>query len=114
MNKKVIDTLFFLIGFGMIFNKVPKLIQPPWIGGPLSDKIVFGPIIVGLVYSLYCQFKYKNVFVNFSIFKKFLASYSSLLFISLIVGLYYYPYYGQILSGPYDQIAKSSEVLSFF
>lgn len=114
MNKKVIDTLFFLIGFGMIFNKVPKLIQPPWIGGPLSDKIVFGPIIVGLVYSLYCQFKYKNVFVNFSIFKKFLASYSSLLFISLIVGLYYYPYYGQILSGPYDQIAKSSEVLIFF
>ena len=43
----------------------------------------------------------------------FLAAYVAVLFISLIHGLYIYPYYDLIFNGPANQIEKLPIVLAF-
>ena len=75
MNYKIRNILFLLISFFLIFNNVPKVIQQNNIGGSLLDKLVFYPIFIGLIYTVYCQYKYKNVLVNFDKFLKFILVY---------------------------------------
>ena len=68
MNYKIRNILFLLISFFLIFNNVPKVIQQNNIGGSLLDKLVFYPIFIGLICTVYCQYKYKNVLVNYNKF----------------------------------------------
>ena len=64
MNKKAINILFFLISLFLIFNNVPKIIQMNFIGGgTLGNKLVFYPLIIGLIYTIYCQYKHKNILI---------------------------------------------------
>ena len=103
---------FFLICFSLVFNNIPKPIQMNFIGAILSSKLVFYPFIIGLVYTLYSEYKYKNVFVNFKLFSKFLLIYLVITFLSLIIGLYTYPYYDLIINSPTLQIEKLPKVIS--
>lgn len=75
MNNSIVNKLFLLISFFLIFNNIPKVIQQNNIGGPLLDKLVFYPIFIGSIYTVYSQYKYKNVLVNFDKFLKFIAIY---------------------------------------
>lgn len=111
INKKVINGLFSVIVFTLIFNNMPKNIQIIFIGGLLQNKLIFYPIFIGLVYSIYCQYKYKNIFVSFNRFSKFIIVYLGGICISLIIGLYTYPYYDLILNGPITQIEKLPKVV---
>ncbi len=111
MNKKVINILFFFISFFLIFNNIPKVIQMNFLGGPVGNKLLFYPLFIGFIYTIYCQYKYKNILVNFDKFIKFIAVYLALTFISLIVGLYNYPYYDLVINGPVTQIEKLPKVM---
>lgn len=82
------------------FLAIPKIIQVGVIGDILHSKLVFYPIFIGLIYTLYCQYKYKNVLVNYNKFLKFIIIYFSVMLISLIIGLYNYPYYDLVLNRP--------------
>lgn len=114
MNKKAINILFFLISLFLIFNNVPKIIQMNFIGGgTLGNKLVFYPLIIGLIYTIYCQYKHKNILINFDKFLKFIAVYLAITFISLIIGLYNYPYYDLVINGPVTQIEKLPKVMAF-
>lgn len=113
MNNKVRDALFLLMCFTLIFNIVPKPLQMPFIGGPLGTKLVFYPVVLGMLYTLYCQCKYGNIIIEFDKVKKYVAIYLGVTMLSLIVGLYTYPYYDLILAGPKDQIEKLPKVLAF-
>lgn len=64
MNVKYRDLIFFLICFSLIFNNIPKSIQMNFIGGPVGDKLVIFPLIIGILYSVWCEWKYKNILVN--------------------------------------------------
>ena len=113
MNKKAINILFFLISLFLIFNNVPKIIQMNFIGGgTLGNKLVFYPLIIGLIYTIYCQYKHKNILINFDKFLKFIAVYLAITFISLIIGLYNYPYYDLVINGPVTQIEKLPKVIA--
>lgn len=43
MQYKLINIIFFLICFGLIFNNIPKALQMSFWGGPIGDKLVFLP-----------------------------------------------------------------------
>lgn len=113
MDKKIRDILFFCICFSLIFITIPKPIQMNLIGGPLSNKLVFYPVIVGIVYSIYCQYKYKNVFVYINILKYFTVVYTIIVVLSLVIGLYKYPYYDLVVNGPINQIGRLPSIISF-
>lgn len=112
MNTKYINYLFFFIILFLIFNNTPKLTQMNFVGGVLGSKLVFYPIVFGMIYTLYCQYRYKNVLVNFYKFLKFIAIYFTIIFISLIIGLYTYPYYDLVLNGPVTQIEKLPKLIN--
>lgn len=59
MNTKICNLIFLLISIFLIFNTIPKPIQMNFIGGILGNKLSFYPFIVGFIYTLYCQYKYK-------------------------------------------------------
>ena len=112
MNKKVINLLFFIIVLFFIFNNIPKALQINFIGGILQTKLVFYPIFVSLIYTLYCQYKYKNVLINLDKFLKFIVIYFCVMLISLVIGLYSYPYYDLVLNGPVTQVEKLPKVIN--
>lgn len=70
------------------------------------------PLLIGFIYTAYCQWKYKDVIYKWNVFKKFIFAYLAVLLVSLAWGLFNYPYYEQILNGPADQIEKLPKVLA--
>lgn len=113
MNRRVRNTLFFLMVFVLIFDSVPKPIQMNFIGGPVGGKLEFYPLMAAFIYSFYCQYRYHNVFVDFKVFCKYAAIFVGIMMLATIVGLIDYPYYDLILNGPADQIEKLPKVMSF-
>lgn len=73
MSRKMRDILFFLIVFTLIFNSIPKAIQLNFIGGPAGDKLCVYPLLVGFLYSFWCQYKYGDVFCDAKKFLKYIA-----------------------------------------
>ena len=111
-NISNVNKLFWTISFLLIFNNILKFLQVNFIGGVLQNKLVFYPIFIGLIYTLYYQYKYKNVLVNLDKFLKFIIIYFSVMLISLVIGLYTYPYYDLVLNGPVTQIEKLPKVIN--
>lgn len=112
MNKNMKNKIFFIIVLFLIFNNIPKQLQMPFISGILLNKLVFYPIFSGLVYTLYCQYKYKNIFINFERFYNFIFVYVGGICVSSFAAFYTYPYYDLVLNAPVIQIDKLSKVLS--
>ena len=106
MQRKICNIIYFFLVAFLIFDNIPNLLRMNFIGGILAIKLSFYPFIVGFVYTLYCQYKYKNVLVNLDKFFKFVMLYLMITLMSLIVGLYNYPYYDLIVNGPITQIEK--------
>lgn len=113
MNKKICNTLFFFICFCLIFCTIPKFLQLNFLTGVLIGKLTFYPLIIGIFYTVYCHYKYKNVFIKFNVFKKYIVIFLGVNFLSLIIGLLIYPYYNLILDGPSNQIEKLPIVLDW-
>lgn len=113
LNRRVRNTLFFLMVFVLIFDSVPKPIQMNFIGGPVGGKLEFYPLMAAFIYSFYCQYRYHNIFVDFKVFCKYAAIFVGMMMLATIVGLINYPYYDLILNGPADQIEKLPKVMSF-
>ena len=108
------NRLFLFICICLPFLFIPKVLQLNFIGGPIGSEMIVYPIIMSYVYTLYCQFKFKNVVVDLVIMKRFIFAYLFVLFLSLGWGLWQYPYYDLIMQGPGDQIAKLPAILVFF
>lgn len=77
----------------------------------MADKLTFYPLFISLIYVCYYQYKVRKILIDFGRFKSFLMIYMIILMISLLVGLYDYPYYGQILNGPSNQIEKLTQII---
>ena len=108
-NKIFIVELIFL---SIVFNEIPRNLQMNFLGGPVQSKLVFYPLFIGFIYTIYCQYKYKDVLVNFDKFIKFILVYLAITFISLIIGLYNYPYYDLIINGPVTQIENCQNLMA--
>jgi hypothetical protein len=114
MNEKICNTLFWIIGLTLIFNNTPKTIQMNFWGGLIGHKMIVYPLIIGYIYTAYSHYKYRNILVYFDKFKKFVLLYATITMLSLLVGLYTYPYYNLVFSGPINQIEKLPMVLAYF
>lgn len=110
-NVKIIDRLFFLICFFLIFSNIPESLQINTIGSVLKDKLIFYPLALGGIYTIYLQYKYNNIFVNLNKFVLYFCIFLIVNLLSLIFGLINYSYYELILNGPVDQIEKLPKVL---
>lgn len=111
MNTKIKELLFGAICIVLIFNNIPPKINMLFLGGPVGKKLVFYFLNMGFLYTAYCQYKYKNVLVNFDKFIKYIFAYLAVMLLSVVVGLYNYPYYDLVLNGPINQIEKLPKVI---
>lgn len=66
--ERIINKIFCFICLFLQFLAIPQIIQVGVIGDILYSKLVFYPIFIDLIYTLYCQYKYKNVLVNYNKF----------------------------------------------
>ena len=64
MNTKFINFLFVIILISPPLKFANKIFTlPGFISGPFTTDLVAWPLIIGMVYTLYCQFKYGNIIV---------------------------------------------------
>ncbi len=113
LNRKIIDTIFISLIVCLMFEGIPKILYFRFLGGPITAKLVWMPLVIGLLYTLYCNYKYKNLFVNLDKFLKYIAVYFGIVLFSLVLGLYNYPFYGEIQVRENDVAIISSYIGSY-
>ena len=72
MNRKFIDILFTILVFSLPFKYIPNVLWQNFLGGAFGQDLVVYPLLIGFIYTAYCQWKYKNVVYKWDIFKKFI------------------------------------------
>lgn len=107
------DVLFFIICFTLIFNNIPKPLQMYFIGGPVGSKLAFYPLVIGMAYTISCKRHYADAFINKNTFIVYSCTYILASLLSLLIGLYSYPYWALVLNGPIDQIERLARLISF-
>lgn len=112
MNYKVIDFIFFLICCSLPFSMIPLDVRFVLFGS-FGNHLLSYPIFVGFCYTIYCHYKYRNVFVDFKRVLRFLLIYGSVLIFSVVVGLYNFPYYEDVLTGPVSQVSRIPVLMKF-
>lgn len=113
MSTKVCDIILGMIIFSLIFNTIPQILRLNFLGGSLAGQLTLYPLLIGMIYTIYCQWRYRNIFIYWDAFCKFIWLYVGVTLVSTIWGLYTYPYYDIVLLGPTNQITKLPYVLDF-
>ncbi len=111
MNKKIIDILFCLICICLLFKFIPSRFWMLTLGGPVGTDWIAYPLLLGFLYTGYCQIRYGGILIINRTLLIWGGIYLGILFLSLLFGLWEYPYYDLILSGPVSQIPKLPLVL---
>lgn len=106
INKKICDVIFGGMVFTLIFSDIPAEIHLNFLGGSFAKHLTLYPLAVGIMYTIYCQGKYKRIFINGRSFFTFFGICLAVSLGSTLWGLYTYPYYAEVLHGPIDQIEK--------
>lgn len=113
INSKVRDVLFFLLCFTLPFIHIPEFLRLKFILLPDFSRLSNYPLFLGMLYTAYCQIRYRNVFANESKFFKYVFVYILIISTSLFLGLYQYPYYEWLLAGNANQIENLPQILTF-
>lgn len=113
MKRLTRDRVFYLLCLTMPFLFIPKALHLSFIGGPISTMLMVHVILLAYAYSFYCYKKDNNFLYKKDIFIKFTIIYIFVLIISLMHGLFIYPYYDLIFSGPINQIEKLPRLINF-
>lgn len=107
--------IFLILCLGIIFNNIPKYIQPPFIGGPFTTHFIVYPMIIGVILTIYTFCRSKDNCINNVInakIKYWSYTYLLFLFISLVFGIIRYPYWGLVFASPINQIDKLPRLLN--
>lgn len=121
MNKKIRDVLFLLICIGSIFFPVPILYYSEFLSvlsssDSFSTKLMFIPLILGMIYTLYCHFikKDKSILVFSHKLAVFAVLYLALTYISLIWGFLQFPFFDELVHGinGFRQMGKVQTILA--
>ena len=114
MNRKIIDILFGFIIFSLPFKYIPKAFWQLFFGGPYGQNLVVYPLVFGFLYTVYCIVCKKEKLYRVDVFIKFLFAYLGILLISLLWGVYSFPYYEQVMNGPLTQIRQLPTIMTIF
>lgn len=109
MENNMRYNIFFLMVFFIMFANIPQILSLNFIGNFMGKNLSLYPILLGLFYTIYHFSKTKENIFSLTIEKRFLVYvtvYIGVIMFSFIHGLFIYPYYDQILSGPATQIEK--------
>ena len=120
MNQKIRDALFLLICISNVFYVAPVLFYHRafnFVSGfsGFAVKMVIIPLILGIIYTLYCYIikKDRDVLVISRKIFVFAGVYLGIFFISLLLGLWQFPFIDQITKGA-DQFGQSGRVQVIF
>lgn len=112
MNRKICNIIFFLMCFSLIFDDIPKAIQLNFLGGPVGNKLIVYPLLIGVIYTAYCYYRHNFILPNIRQFSNYILAFIIIMILSTIHGLFIYPYYDLVLNGPINQIEKLPKVLN--
>lgn len=119
MNTRIRDLLFFLICIGSVFRWIPVLSYHPipvlnTLGGAsgFASKMMYIPLIIGMLYTFYCYFirKDRNVLIISKKIIIFAFVYLGINTTSLILGISQFPFMDQVIQGPSDQIRNMNTI----
>lgn len=114
MNLTLRYRLFFIIVFSVIFCQIPSPVQLNFIGGFLGKNLNIYLIFFSFLYYAYYRYKNKEEYLTYvkkeRYFFIYIIFYISVLMISFFHGLFIYPYYDTILSGPVVNLKGFSTV----
>lgn len=113
MNIKIRDSLFACMVLTVLFTNIPKFMQINFLFGSFSRRLTVVFVSIGLLYTVYLAIKKKMDFHHFQTFKRFSIVYLLYILVSLIHGLYQYPYYDAVINGPVQQIEKLPLVMDW-
>ena len=111
IHEKIVDGIFACLILSLLFKYIPKLFWITTMGGCFGRDLWIYPLILGIIYSFYYQWKFGSLFVKWKKFICFMSGYISVLVLSLLIGLFFYPYYDLIINGPAIQIEKLPRVM---
>lgn len=111
--KSIQNIIFFFIIFSLIFCTIPQVMQIS-ISGGFSSKLSWYFIFLGFIISIY---EYRRMKVSkqcpLKKYENFMIVYILFTFFSLILGLYSYPFYENILNAPVIQFDKFPFIYQF-
>ncbi|MFR1902716.1 MAG: hypothetical protein ACLSXY_01115 [Veillonella sp.] len=113
MNTKIRDSLFACMVVTVLFTNIPKFMQINFLFGSFSRRLTVVFVCIGLLYTVYLAIKKKMEFHHFQTFKRFSIVYLLYILVSLVYGLYQYPYYDAVINGPVQQIEKLPAVIDW-
>ena len=99
MNRKICNIIFFLMCFSLIFDDIPKAIQLNFLGGPVGNKLIAYPLLIGVIYTAYCYYRHNFILPNIRQFSNYILAFIIIMILSTIHGLFIYPYYDLVLNG---------------
>ena len=97
-----------MLSFLLSFNNVPSFIKSQYVIGIFSGQLIVYPLTFGIVYTLYYQYRYRNVFRSFDRFSKFFTLYIGIYSVSTLLGLYIYSYYDVAMNTPIEEVGPMS------
>ena len=107
--KALLATSVFLL----MFNDLTIFPILNIISGNLISKLSFYPLVFLMGYTIYLRICGNIQLFNFNKFLYFISIYFGIIFIITCVGLFTYPYYESIISGPEGQIEKLPVLMEF-
>lgn len=117
MDIRIRDNIFLLSSVSVIFINIPKQIELNFLLGPMSGKLAVYFLLLGFfawgIKNRDKLFRNKPLSKDTDLFIRYITIYCILLILSMGYGLYNYPYFDDILSGPYEQVDKLNHLYNF-
>ena len=103
--------LFLLAVVLIPFAVIPNIVSLNVLGG-MGTKLSIYPIIIAICLAFWQEYNYKNFFQNSELFIKYSVVYVVVLVVSLLYGVYTFPYWNLINIGQINKLALLNEYMS--
>lgn len=113
MKIELKNILFFFITSSLIFSRISENVSLKLISGSLYQQLLFYPVAVLFIYFGYKLYKDRSEIKNGVLFLKFILVATVISIIELILGIYTYPYYPEILSKP-EQLERLQQLFLLY
>ena len=109
---KYIRYLFIVSLICLPFNRIYPEFRPRFIAGMMSSELAIFPLIIIVIIVLYNRWKYKQPLYQEKAFVSYSLIYVVILLLSLIIGLFIYPYYDGTLFFVNQQLPEVISILN--
>ena len=111
------DSVFLLSSISLIFINIPKTLELNFLFSTMSGKLTVYFLLIGfIVWTIKNRgilLKKISVSNDVNLFIRYITVYFIIVILSMIFGLHNYPYFDDILAGPYEQVDKLNHVYNF-